>query len=131
MHSSHSVQEMAPAYPHQQVPPRPLSLSQNLNNEDGFVHVRPSPEPPVNSAAAGSTDFYSTNTVQRANSSQAVYNPLSGVPFEVNPMYDCGKRFKLLVMIDFHLFFSYHCSLMLNKLLLGYNSTGDQIDTIV
>lgn len=99
MHSSQSVQEMNPAYPHQPAPPRPSSYSQNLNTEDGFVHVRPSPEPPVNTVAGGSTDFYST--VQRAtslNQSQAVYNPLSGVPFEVNPMYDCGRKFKLLDM---------------------------------
>lgn len=96
MHLSQSTQDMIPpSYPHQSIPPRPMSYSQNLNVEDGFIHVRPSPEPPVNSVVGASNDFY--NTVQRAtNLSQAVYNPLSGVPFEVNPMYDSGKKFKLL-----------------------------------
>ncbi len=109
IHTSQSVPVIPPTYPH---PPRPVSYSQNMNMEDGFVVVRPSPEPPVNPSGE-STDFYST--VQRATSlSQAVQNPLSGVPFEINPMYDCGKKFNLLVIIS--LFFA-HISL---KLMLNF-----------
>ena len=56
IHTSQSVPVIPPTYPH---PPRPVSYSQNMNMEDGFVVVRPSPEPPVNPSGE-STDFYST-----------------------------------------------------------------------
>lgn len=84
---SQSVQQMSTGYPSQLPPPRPMSYGQNLSTtvEDGFIHVRPSPEPPA--TPSGSGDFYSSLT-RGSSIVQTAYNPLQGVPFELNPMYD-------------------------------------------
>lgn len=67
--------------------PRPFSS----HMEDGFVHVRPSPEPPIANPGI-SADFYN-NTLQRGNSIHtSVHNPLQGIPFELNPIYDLKNR---------------------------------------
>lgn len=84
---SQSVNQINSGYPSQLPPPRPMSYSQNLSTtvEDGFIHVRPSPEPPSNPSS--SQDFYS-NLTRGTSIVQTAYNPLQGVPFELNPIYD-------------------------------------------
>lgn len=72
------------------IPPRPASFSQNIGSiEQSYVHVpRPSSEQPATAHAPN--DFYST--LQRGQSvASSVYNPLQGVPFELNPIYDMEK----------------------------------------
>lgn len=71
------------------IPPRPVSYSQNMNSiEQGYVYVdNNNSVTPNTSDPTTSTDFYST--IQRGSSLNAgVYNPLQGVPFELNPIYD-------------------------------------------
>ncbi len=69
------------------IPPRPASFTQNMASiEQSFVHVlKPGSETPT------TPDFYN-NTIQRAHSlTTNAYNPLQGVPFELNPIYDLKR----------------------------------------
>lgn len=85
-HSHSSSQIAASGTP--PMPPRPASLSQNLSGiEQSYIHVtRPCPDRPT----ATTPDFY--NSLQRGTSlSSNAYNPLQGVPFELNPIYDLKR----------------------------------------
>jgi len=73
------------------IPPRPISVGQNLNDrfssatiDQSYVFI----ESGTNEQHRSVND--STNTLQRHQSqtSHINYNPLQGVPFEINPIYD-------------------------------------------
>jgi ESCRT-I complex subunit MVB12 len=62
------------------IPPRPYSMT-NMQDENGFVIVNPrQPSPPQNGAGQQQQNHPQHNA--------ATYNPLSGVPFEINPAYN-------------------------------------------
>ena len=73
------------------LPPRPNSMSNNLSSlEQSYVHVNSPSEVVV--TPNGSNDFY--NSLSRngyQNHHHNVYNPLQGVPFELNPMYNLKR----------------------------------------
>ncbi len=82
------------------VPPRPSSFvnmnpnmsSEILSIEQTYVHVNSHPH----SANSMSPTNHGYNTTQRAYQTQIshVYNPLQGVPFEINPVYSANDTAK-------------------------------------
>ncbi len=80
------------------IPPRPASFNQNMDAiEQSFVHVlKPDSNTPT------TPDYY--NTTQRShNLTTQMYNPLQGVPFELNPVYDLKRpsnRKTLVYILD-------------------------------
>lgn len=87
-YSSNQIAGMAANTP--PIPPRPASFNQNMASiEQSYIHVRPSPDIPA--AREETPDFYSTS--QRGyNMTHGVYNPLQGVPFELNPIYNLDRK---------------------------------------
>jgi hypothetical protein len=73
-----------PPPPPPPIPPRPASMA--ANNDDGFVVISRQPSPP--SYPPTSVNGHSGNLhLQGQVSVNGAYNPLSGVPFEINPAY--------------------------------------------
>jgi hypothetical protein len=91
---NNSNNNSSPAPP---VPPRPSSFvnmnpSDILSIEQTYVHVNNHPH----SANSMSPTNHGYNTTQRAYQTQIshVYNPLQGVPFEINPVYSANDTAK-------------------------------------
>jgi hypothetical protein len=99
------------------IPPRPMSVNQNLsdrlsttNLDNGYVVVD-------NERQMNAHSDYSNNTMRsyQSQNSHQPYNPLQGVPFEINPIYDSmrSKEDQLvrffylisLIKINFQFFF--------------------------
>lgn len=90
--SSNQVSSMGNVPP---IPPRPASFNMTAL-EQSFVHVDKYPKPEVQPNE--SNDFY--NTMSRNQSvMNNVYNPLQGVPFELNPIYDLKNSKKINLVI--------------------------------
>lgn len=89
------------------IPPRPNSqVMTNQNDpfssiEQDFVHVKISPSNEF--ANSNNNEFYNTNRSIQSNHSHTGFNPLQGVPFEINPVYDTFKanRFLTELIVSF------------------------------
>lgn len=77
------------------IPPRPMSVGQNLSDrlssatlDQGYVLIDSNSNEQQRSSVTPNSDL--TNTLQRYQTqiSHHNYNPLQGVPFEINPIYD-------------------------------------------
>jgi len=65
------------------IPPRPASFNMSAL-EQSFVHVDKYPKP--YEVQPNDIDFYNTMSIN-SSITNTVYNPLQGVPFELNPIY--------------------------------------------
>ena len=97
------------------IPPRPMSVNQNLsdrlsttNLDNGYVVVD-------NERQMNAHSDYSNNTMRsyQSQNSHQPYNPLQGVPFEINPIYD-SMRSKEDQLVRVLYFFFLQSSLIFN-----------------
>jgi hypothetical protein len=68
------------------IPPRPVSIATSSSDSDGFVHVNRQPSPPTYPPSSVNGHDGNLNLFQ-SQVSIGGYNPLNGVPFQINPAY--------------------------------------------